>query len=85
MPRLRSSFSTLAAGLVGAVCVLIPGSAHADKKATVIALPMLEITGRVSKPLVTVEIGRIAPIMPLSELRPPFAEKIAEATRSGPF
>lgn len=84
MSHARFASSLVTAGLLGA-SLLIASGARAEKPSSTVVLPDLEITGRVNKPLVTVEMQRVAPTIPLSQLRPPFAEKIAVATQRQPF
>lgn len=66
--------------------VSLPAAARAEKKQSqVIDLPWMVITGRVAKPQATVEISRVTPTIALTELHPPFAEKISQALTGSSF
>jgi hypothetical protein len=85
MPHVRSSVAVVPVALL-AGCLLFASSAHAEKKRpNTVVLSSLLITGRIGRPLATVEVGRVAVSLTLSEPHPPFAENIATATQRQPF
>lgn len=81
-PVLRVVLAATAVALVGA-----PATASAEKKKapSVVQLPDQTVTGRLAGPRVNVEISRVTPSIALSELRPPFAEKISQALTGSSF
>lgn len=71
---------------IAVAAVFAPSSASAQKKkANVVELAEIAITGRVQKPVAAVDISRIAPKLSLSELRQPFLEKVEKVIYSDPF
>lgn len=48
-------------------------------------LGVIEIVGRVQKPIASIEVGKIAPKLTLAELRQPFLDRIEEAVSHDPF
>ncbi len=69
---------------LAALFVAAPGLAQ-QKKAKVVELNEITITGRVQKPVAAVDIARIAPKVALAELRQPFLDKIEAAIYADPF
>lgn len=57
----------------------------ARRRAGVIELNEITITGRVQKPVAAVDISRIAPKLSLTELRQPFLDQIEQALYRDPF
>ncbi|MBI4703124.1 MAG: hypothetical protein HY744_18560 [Deltaproteobacteria bacterium] len=50
-----------------------------------ITVAEVTITGRILKPLASVDVSRISPKLTLSELRQPFLERIGQAVYDDPF
>jgi hypothetical protein len=57
----------------------------ADTKSRVVEIPITVIYGHGQVPVASVEVTKIAPKVTLSELRQPFANRIAGATKHDPF
>lgn len=62
-----------------------PAGGGARRRANVIELNEITITGRVQKPVAAVDISRIAPKLSLTELRQPFLDQIEQALYRDPF
>jgi len=64
-------------------------TAAAQEKGTkqrgVITLDAVTITGRIQKPIASVDVNRIAPKLTLAELRQPFLDRIEQAIYKDPF
>jgi hypothetical protein len=60
-----------------------PGGAR--RRANVIELNEITITGRVQKPVAAVDISRLAPKLSLTELRQPFLDQVEQALYRDPF
>lgn len=76
----------LAAACAAIAAVCLPTSARAEKKQSrVVELPGIVITARGAKPQATIEITRVTPTIALSELHPPFSEKIQQALTGSSF
>ena len=79
----RTSFVALAvAGFFGSSAT---DAAAADRKSNVYTMDVINIVGRVQKPIESVDIGMIAPRLTLSELRQPFIDRIEDAIKHDPF
>lgn len=59
--------------------------AGARRRANVIELNEITITGRVQKPVAAVDISRLAPKLSLTELRQPFLDQVEQALYRDPF
>ena len=57
----------------------------ARRRANVIELNEITITGRVQKPVAAVDISRLAPKLSLTELRQPFLDQVEQALYRDPF
>jgi hypothetical protein len=55
------------------------------KQRGVITLDAVTITGRIQKPIASVDVNRIAPKLTLAELRQPFLDRIEQAIYKDPF
>jgi hypothetical protein len=55
------------------------------KQRGVITLDAVTITGRIQKPIASVDVNRIAPKLTLAELRQPFIDRIEQAIYKDPF
>lgn len=80
--------SVLRLAVVAAAVAVVSGPTTAfaeKKKGSVVELPDQIVTGRLAGPRVSVEITRVTPSIALSELRPPFAEKISQALSGSSF
>jgi hypothetical protein len=71
--------------LLGAVALLAPLTAHAQKKPRVVTISEVTIVGRVQKPIAAVDVSRIQPKLTLAELRQPFLDRIEKAVYNDPF
>jgi hypothetical protein len=69
--------------LLTAAALLLPFSAHAQKKPRVVTISEVTIVGRVQKPIAAV--SRIQPKLTLAELRQPFLDRIEKAIYNDPF
>jgi hypothetical protein len=56
-----------------------------SKQRGVITLDAVTITGRIQKPIASVDVNRIAPKLTLAELRQPFLDRIEQAIYKDPF
>jgi hypothetical protein len=56
-----------------------------NKQRGVITLDAVTITGRIQKPIASVDVNRIAPKLTLAELRQPFLDRIEQAIYKDPF
>ena len=83
------SLSPLASRLsplfVGALALLLPSLASAQKKPRVVTISEVTIVGRVQKPIAAVDVSRIQPKLTLAELRQPFLDRIEKAIYNDPF
>ena len=70
---------------VGLAIALASGASHAQAGKSVFTLPAITITGRIQKPLATVEVARIEPAVALRELRRPFTDRIEHAVTRDPY
>ncbi|HKY37430.1 MAG TPA: hypothetical protein VJN18_15920 [Polyangiaceae bacterium] len=77
--------SRLSPLLLGAVLLLLPGVASAQKKPRVVTISEVTIVGRVQKPIAAVDVSRIQPKLTLAELRQPFLDRIEKAVYHDPF
>jgi hypothetical protein len=76
-----------------AALALVTGSSAASaqdkgkdsKQRGVITLDAVTITGRIQKPIASVDVNRIAPKLTLAELRQPFLDRIEQAIYKDPF
>jgi hypothetical protein len=83
---LHSSFAAHASRLLlGALALLVPASALAQKKPRVVTISEVTIVGRVQKPIAAVDVSRIQPKLTLAELRQPFLDRIEKAVYNDPF
>lgn len=80
----RSSFAQRAR-VLGALALLVPTSALAQKKPRVVTISEVTIVGRVQKPIAAVDVSRIQPKLTLAELRQPFLDRIEKAVYNDPF
>ncbi|MDF3070269.1 MAG: uncharacterized protein K0R38_5870 [Polyangiaceae bacterium] len=71
--------------LLTAAALLLPFSAHAQKKPRVVTISEVTIVGRVQKPIAAVDVSRIQPKLTLAELRQPFLDRIEKAIYNDPF
>ncbi len=82
-------FGITAVGMLVATCAT--SSAFAEEKGKdpkqrgVITLDAVTITGRIQKPIASVDVNRIAPKLTLAELRQPFIDRIEQAIYKDPF
>jgi hypothetical protein len=51
----------------------------------VLKLGVIEIVGRVQKPIASIDVGKIPPKLTLAELRQPFITRIEDAIQHDPF
>lgn len=77
--------SSLLGIVVGAVILLLPGAALAQKKPRIVTISEVTIVGRVQKPIAAVDVSRIQPKLTLAELRQPFLDRIEKAIYNDPF
>ncbi len=77
--------SRLSPLLLGAVLLLAPSLASAQKKPRVVTISEVTIVGRVQKPIAAVDVSRIQPKLTLAELRQPFLDRIEKAVYNDPF
>jgi hypothetical protein len=77
--------SRLSPLLVGALALLLPSLASAQKKPRVVTISEVTIVGRVQKPIAAVDVSRIQPKLTLAELRQPFLDRIEKAIYNDPF
>jgi hypothetical protein len=70
---------------IGFALTVVPAASHADSASGVFTLPPITISGRVQKPMATVEIARVEPKITLTELRPPFTSRITQALARDPY
>ncbi len=92
LPTKRSLPTALAAALL---LVAAPAAAQqpaqqtpaggARRRANVIELNEITITGRVQKPVAAVDISRLSPKLSLAELRQPFLDQVEQALYRDPF
>lgn len=78
------SWWTLAA-VVGATLVTTSAQAQERKERGVITLAVVNITGRIQKPIAAIDVARIQPKLTLAELRQPFLDRIEKAIYKEPF
>ncbi len=95
--KIRMRFGVAVAALVvGSTVALVPAVAAAqDGAATgkakgraprgIITLAEITISGRIQKPIASVDVGRIRPKLTLSELEQPFITRIEAAIYKEPF
>jgi hypothetical protein len=76
---------TIAANLVALAVLAGALPASAQKKGNVITIGVVNIVGRVQKPIASVDVSTIQLKLTLAELRQPFLDKIDEAVRRDPF
>lgn len=76
---------TIAANLVALAVLASALPASAQKKGNVITIGVVNIVGRVQKPIASVDVSTIQLKLTLAELRQPFLDKIDEAVRRDPF
>ncbi|HEU4410513.1 MAG TPA: hypothetical protein VFS43_34985 [Polyangiaceae bacterium] len=62
-----------------------PPAGGGRRRANVIELNEITITGRVQKPVAAVDISRLAPKLSLTELRQPFLDQVEQALYRDPF
>ena len=71
--------------------LLVAGGARAQQPGGsqtapgVLKLGVIEIVGRVQKPIASIDVGKIPPKLTLAELRQPFLDRIEEAIQRDPF
>ena len=66
-------------------CLLVSGSAFAQKKSRIITISEVTIVGRVQKPIAAVDVSRIQPKLTLAELKQPFVDRIEKSISRDPF
>lgn len=76
---------TLLVSSLGALALLAPAPASAQKKPRVVTISEVTIVGRVQKPIAAVDVSRIQPKLTLAELRQPFLDRIEKAVYNDPF
>jgi hypothetical protein len=82
----RLAFALLAlAGIVAAGTASAQQPGGAQTAPGVLKLGVIEIVGRVQKPIASIDVGKIPPKLTLAELRQPFLDRIEEAIQHDPF
>ena len=77
--------------LLASTLLVLAGSAEAQQPGGaqtapgVLKLGVIEIVGRVQKPIASIDVGKIPPKLTLAELRQPFLDRIEEAIQHDPF
>lgn len=73
------------AAVVGACLMTTSAQAQERKERGVITLAVVNITGRIQKPIAAIDVARIQPKLTLAELRQPFLDRIEKAIYKEPF
>jgi hypothetical protein len=73
------------AGMLGVTQASAQEKGKESKQRGVITLDAVTITGRIQKPIASVDVNRIAPKLTLAELRQPFLDRIEQAIYRDPF
>jgi hypothetical protein len=85
MKRLATALAALALTLVASGASAQQPAGGAQTAPGVLKLGVIEIVGRVQKPIASIDVGKIPPKLTLAELRQPFLDKIEEAIQHDPF
>ena len=80
-----AALSSLLAAALGALVLISPAGASAQKKPRIVTISEVTIVGRVQKPIAAVDVSRIQPKLTLAELRQPFLDRIEKAIYNDPF
>jgi hypothetical protein len=68
---------------VGLAVVL--GAVSSAAQSRIVTLKPIEISGRVQRPLATVEVARAEPKITLTAIRQPFVERIGQVVARDPY